>query len=156
MFLPKICIAQKLWSCQRIGTTEIWPGACYLLAAWWQNLRPVITYCRSYGFRRHNLLCRPRGHSTTTWTKFYSIFTPYPLEWTIVDNYGHFTNNLSFLHVTKRRILLTTYVPKLTTYLFLSKQLLNDAHLHCLPRQLAYYGIVSSDQDICIQIAFNI
>ena len=53
-------IAQKLWSSYSIGTTEIWPGACYLLAAWWQNLRPVITYCRSYGFRRHNAV-PPKG-----------------------------------------------------------------------------------------------
>ena len=27
----------------------------------------------------------PRGHSTTTWTKFYPILTPFPLEWTIVN-----------------------------------------------------------------------
>ena len=51
MFLPKIYIAfTVLKNCGHvysIGTTEIWPGACYLLAAWWQNLRPVITYCRS-------------------------------------------------------------------------------------------------------------
>ena len=26
-----------------------------------------------------------RGHSTTTWTKFYPILTPFPLKWTIVD-----------------------------------------------------------------------
>ena len=27
-----------------------------------------------------------RGHSTTTWTKFYPILTPSSLEWTSVDN----------------------------------------------------------------------
>ena len=29
-----------------------------------------------------------RGHSTTTWTKFYPILTPYP---PLVEKHGHFT-----------------------------------------------------------------
>ena len=39
------------------------------------------------------------GHSINTWTKFYPILTTYPPR---LDNRGHFTNNLLFLHVTKR------------------------------------------------------
>ena len=42
-----------------------------------------------------------RGHSTTTWTKFYLILPTYP---TWVDNCGHFTYYLLFVH-----FLQTTY-----------------------------------------------
>ena len=45
--------------------------------------------------------CHPwlRGHSTTTWTKYYPILTPYPPR---VDNCKHLTDYLSFLHVINR------------------------------------------------------
>ena len=41
-----------------------------------------------------------KGHSTITWTKFYPILTPSPLEWTVVDivDILHHT----FCYVTKR------------------------------------------------------
>ena len=84
MFLPKIYIAQKLWSCYSIGTTEIWPGACYLLAAWWQNLRPVITYCRSYGFRRHNAV-PPKGSFNNYVDQILPNFNPLPLSSNLND-----------------------------------------------------------------------
>ena len=36
------------------------------------------------GIHSRTLACL-RGHSTTTWTKFYSILNPSPLEWTNMD-----------------------------------------------------------------------
>ena len=89
MFLPKIYIAQKLWSCYSIGTTEIWPGACYLLAAWWQNMRPVITYCRSYGFRRHNAV-PPKGSFNNYVEQILPNFNPLPPRG---DNCKHVTKH---------------------------------------------------------------
>ena len=38
------------------------------------------------------------GHSTTMWTKVYTLLTTYSYQ---VDNYGHFTYYLPFLCVTK-------------------------------------------------------
>ena len=40
-----------------------------------------------------------KGHSIITRTKFYPILTPFSH---LVDNWGHFTNYLPFVYVTKR------------------------------------------------------
>ena len=39
----------------------------------------------SFGFTTLNFTLIVRGHSTTTWTQFYPILTPIPLEWTKMD-----------------------------------------------------------------------
>ena len=58
----------------------------------------------------------PRGHSTTTWTKFYPILTPSPLEGTNMDIL-HILSTL--YHMNPVDFLLTPFT------LFLSTQLLN-------------------------------
>ena len=60
-----------------------------------------------------------RGHSTTTWTKFYLVCTF--LEWTIVDILQ------TFHPLLKRDQTWTFYWPP--TYLFLSTELLNDQQI---------------------------
>ena len=48
-----------------------------------------------YGFLSNHYDCHPPlfGHSTTTWTQFYKIMTPSPLEWTfyIIPTLCHLT-----------------------------------------------------------------
>ena len=54
----------------------------------------------------------PRGHSTTTWTKFYPILTPSPLEWTNMDIL-HILSTL--YHMTPVDFLLTPFPLFLST-----------------------------------------
>ena len=56
-----------------------------------------------------------RGHSTTTWTKFYPILTTNP---TRVDNYGHFTYHI-FSEKTLPRIITAILIILSSRYLYL-------------------------------------
>ena len=63
-----------------------------MILAW---IRCTYISSTDKGFKGHFL---SKGHSTTTWTKYCTIWTTHPPR---VDNYGHFTYYLSFFQVTK-------------------------------------------------------
>ena len=93
------CHAKKVHVCQCI---------LEMILAWIK-----CTYISSMdeGFEGHFFLYK--GHSTTTWIRYYTILTTYPPR---VENCGHFTYYLFFVHVTKcgiytARAHLPTYLP---------------------------------------------
>ena len=54
---------------------------------------------------RESGIATTRGHSITTWIKFYPILTIYTLPPSpLVNNCGHFSQFLPFVHMTKREI----------------------------------------------------
>ena len=48
--------------------------------------KTIETHARAFFPLNISAVGSVRGHPTTIWNKFYPIFTPTPLEWTIVDN----------------------------------------------------------------------
>ena len=56
-------------------------GGGYLVL--WEDHFKIL--CFLFCFASKKLRTFMRGHSTTTWTKFWQILTPSPLEWIIVD-----------------------------------------------------------------------